>query len=143
MVFQGVTHAVGSRNSEIAEALKIARAMPRLPVTIIDSGDGTAMINVQKARGNVTQQESRVLLIGYDAFHETAIKRGENAGRNLGYTNVVRSMEVIGRWEGDAVSITASLPPEMTKAGGCVVVVQSTVDGRILGAAQLRGDAAS
>jgi len=143
MVVQGITHAVGSRSDEIADAVELATAMPRMPVTVTDTGAGVVQIEVPNAAGYVTPQDARVILIGYDAFHETAIKRGENSGKKLGYTNVVRSMEVVGDWSGDAVSISAALPAEMTSAGGCVVIIQSIADGRILGAAQLKGTAAS
>lgn len=72
-----------------------------------------------------------------------SVLRGENAGRRLTYTNVVRVLQPIGVWRGEAMSF--ELPAEkIDRSGGgasAVVILQADVDGRpgeILGAAILR-----
>ena len=71
-----------------------------------------------------------------------SVLRGENAGRRLTYTNVVRVLQPIGVWRGEAM--TFELPAEkIDRSGGAsaVVILQADVDGRpgeILGAAILR-----
>jgi hypothetical protein len=138
MVIQGVTHAVGSRAGELADALDLARRTPRM--TIEARLDGGALVVDLPAGGGgagVSAQAAQVVVVGYDDFHETRIQRGENAGRTLGYTNVVRSLDQIGVWTGDAATLRAALPEAARAGGGCVVLVQSEDDGRILGAAQI------
>jgi hypothetical protein len=67
------------------------------------------------------------------------ITRGENAGKTLGYYNVVRAMRPIGMWDGGAVRIT--LPEKELMADGvdgCGVIVQQDAPkgpGPIIGAA--------
>jgi hypothetical protein len=71
-----------------------------------------------------------------------SVLRGENAGRRLTYTNVVRVLQPIGTWRGEAM--TFELPAEKINRSGtasAVVILQAEVDGRpgeILGAAILR-----
>lgn len=137
MIIQGVTHAVGSREADLRHAMEIAFKTPRMPISATMDDSGRLVVHVPKARGHVSAQFARVIVVGYDDFHETPIKRGENAGKTLGYYNVVRSMDEIGVWEGDAVTLTAMMPDAANAGGGCVVLVQSEADGRILGAAQI------
>ncbi|WP_165933721.1 DUF1223 domain-containing protein [Aquabacter spiritensis] len=75
------------------------------------------------------------------ARHEVAIGRGENAGKTVTYTNVVRGWHKLGPWRGEAATYVVPVD-RVTAAGedGVVVMVQSgtqAVPGPILGAAKL------
>ena len=70
------------------------------------------------------------------------IKRGENTGKTITYSNVVRKLRPIAMWDGDQMSV--DLPKsEVTKAKAkrCAVILQAENDagqpGRILGAATI------
>lgn len=65
-----------------------------------------------------------VWLAVFEPEHKTAVRRGENAGRNLGNYNVVREMRVLGRYKGEAVALPLNLDPAMA-GKGCAIVVQS------------------
>jgi hypothetical protein len=76
---------------------------------------------------------AQVLLVGFDPSHDTPVGRGENSGRTLRETNIVRSLTAIGAWTGSAVTLHTS-----PQAGeGFAVLLQAT-DGRIIGAARLQ-----
>jgi hypothetical protein len=75
-----------------------------------------------------------VLLIGFDHEHTTKIGRGENGGRTLAESNVVRSIRPIGEWSGKTLEISERFPE-----GQDVAVVIESADGGIVGAARLPG----
>ena len=74
----------------------------------------------------------RILLIGFDHEHTTAIPRGENGGRTLTEANVVRSIRSVGQWSGAALRLNERFPE-----GQDVAVVLEAADGRIIGAGRL------
>jgi hypothetical protein len=76
----------------------------------------------------------RVLLIGFDHEHTTKIGRGENGGRTLAESNVVRSIRPIGEWSGKTLEISEQFPE-----GQDVAVVIESANGGIVGAARLPG----
>jgi hypothetical protein len=76
--------------------------------------------------------KAQVLLVGFDATHETRVGRGENRGHTLLESNVVRWLTPIGAWSGSAVTLRQTPP-----AGDGFAVLLQAEDGHILGAARL------
>jgi hypothetical protein len=81
-------------------------------------------------------------LVMYDRAVTVPIGRGENSGKTITYTNVVRKMRPIAMWTGAAMSV--DLPKsemEHAKADSAAVLLQTEVSdglpGPILGAATL------
>jgi hypothetical protein len=97
-------------------------------------------VNVDKAGDNVTIRigsgvgRGKVLLIGFDYEHTTKIGRGENGGRTLAESNVVRSIRPVGEWSGKPLEIS-----ERFSEGQDAAVVIESADGGIVGAARLSG----
>ena len=78
----------------------------------------------------------------YDRSVTVPIARGENSGRTITYSNVVRKLRPIAMWKGEEMTI--DLPrSEMNQAkvARCAVLLQSEksggLPGPILGAASL------
>ena len=76
----------------------------------------------------------KVLLIGFDHDHQTAIRRGENGGRTLAEFNVVRSIRAIGDWQGAPLRLNEKLPE-----GEDIAVILEAPNGHIVGAARPLG----
>ena len=125
MVVDGVTGFVGSNRPEGLSAIAAAAPKP-VSVSLIREGQ-ILLVKVGAGAGR-----AQVLLVGFDPSHETQIGRGENGGRTLVETNIVRSLTPLGGWSGLAVELR-SLPA----AGEGFAVLLQTEDGRIIGAARL------
>jgi hypothetical protein len=128
MVIDGSVGLVGSSRAEVNAAIARAKQAQRaaLDVDIGRKGENVA-IRIGSGKGN-----GQVLLIGFDHDHTTKIGRGENAGRTLAESNVVRSIRVVGQWAGKPLEIDERLPE-----GEDLAVVVESPEGRIVGAARL------
>lgn len=128
MVIDGSVGLVGSSRAEVNAAIARAKQAQRAALDVdIGRKGGNAAIRIGSGKGN-----GQVLLIGFDHDHTTKIGRGENAGRTLAESNVVRSIRVVGQWAGKPLEIDERLPE-----GEDLAVVVESPDGRIVGAARL------
>lgn len=66
-----------------------------------------------------------VWLAVFDAWHATPVVRGENAGRNLGNSNVVREWRELGRYTGKPMKIALDLDDLAVGKQGCAVLLQN------------------
>jgi hypothetical protein len=128
MVVDGASSAVGSDRGQVGSAIENAKR----------NGQTAAAVNVTKAGDQVSIEvgagsgTGRVLLVGFDREHTTAIGRGENSGRTLTEANVVRSFRAVGQWSGAALRLNERFPQ-----GEGVAVLLEAPDGRIIGAGRL------
>ncbi len=90
---------------------------------------GGGQVSIQVGSGTGT---AKILLIGFDHDHTTAIGRGENGGRTLEEANIVRSFRSVGQWSGAPLQINERFPE-----GQDVAVVLEAPDGQIIGASRL------
>jgi hypothetical protein len=125
MVVDGVKGFVGSSR---AEGLSAIASAARKPISVSVARDaGALLVMVGEGVG-----KAQVLLIGFDPAHETPIGRGENRGRTLLESNVVRSLTSIATWSGSAVTLRQAPP-----LGEAFAVLLQAEDGRIIGAARV------
>jgi hypothetical protein len=130
IVVDGASSHVGSYREEVGSAIDQAKRDSRTAtaISIAKAGDQLT-IDVGAGSGS-----AKVLLIGFDHDHETAIQRGENGGRRLEEANVVRSIRAVGDWQGTPLRISEKFPD-----GQDAAVILQAIDGRIIGAARLIG----
>ena len=128
IVVDGSAGMVGSDRDKVGPAIENARrnGQTAAAVNVTKSGEQLS-IEVGAGAGN-----ARVLLIGFDHEHTTAIGRGENGGRTLTEANVVRSIRAVGQWSGTALRLNERFPE-----GQDAAVVLEAPDGRIIGASRL------
>jgi hypothetical protein len=127
LVVDGTHDVVGSNRAGVLAAIAAAAASrgagPDLRLT---PQGGQAVITVGSGSG-----AADIVLVGYDREHQTAVGRGENAGRTLTESNIVRSLATVGSWHAAALSIVVPLP-----AGDRFAVLLQASDGHILAAAR-------
>ena len=128
MVVDGTKGLVGSERGEAAAAIASARRGGRTEAEIALSRRGGRM-GISLGAGNGT---GRVVLVGFDPQHTTAIGRGENSGRTLTESNIVRSIRTVGDWTGQPLTLDIDPP-----AGQEAAVLLEAPDGAIVGAARL------
>ncbi len=136
VVVNGTAHVLGNDHPAIERALASAPPL-RLPVSVSVTGD-KVVVQVPAASDDKAQGE--VWLCPTTRTVNVEIGRGENKGRTITYTNVVRRWVKLGEWSGRPETFTV---PVATLAGGDVDAVTVLVQGRagesprpMLGAAQ-------
>jgi len=127
IVVDGVNSHVGSYRDEIGSAIDRAKANATMAAVKVSRNDNQLLVEVGPGEGR-----GKVLLVGFDHYHKTAIRRGENGGRTFEELNVVRSVRPLADWKGTALRLT-----EQTPEGEDVAVLVEAPDGRIVGAARL------
>jgi hypothetical protein len=106
VVVNGLVHVLGSDKAAIEQAIAQTRsnAAPlTVPVTMTVA-DGTVTVTVPASAG--TQNSGEVWLCPITGKAQVAVGRGENHGRTLTYTNVVRRWVKLGDWKGEAQTFT-------------------------------------
>ena len=128
MVIDGRKGLVGSQRSAAEAAIASAQAGAHTAASMsVARNAGSMSIEIGAGSGS-----GRVLLVGFDPEHRTAVGRGENSGRLLTESNIVRSIRVVGAWTGTALALTAEVPQ-----GQDAAVLLEAPDGSIIGASRL------
>lgn len=128
MVVDGTKGLVGSERGEAEAVIAAARRGGRTEAEITLSRRG-GRIGISLGAGNGA---GRVVLVGFDPQHTTAVGRGENGGRTLTESNIVRSVLTVGDWTGQPLTLDVDPP-----AGQEAAVLLEAPDGAIVGAARL------
>jgi len=138
MVVNGREHVVGSDDKAIEAAIARNAAGLTVPISITQTPDANTVSIGAATDPKVTK--GTIWLVMYDPAVTVPIERGENSGKTVTYSNVVRKLRPIAMWKGEAMSI--DLPrSEMNQAkvSRCAVLLQTEVGnglpGPIVGAA--------
>jgi hypothetical protein len=127
IVVDGGTGLVGSYRDDVNSAIAKARTESRTVADVsVVAKDGKVSIDVGSGQG-----AAKVYLVGYDREHVTAIGRGENRGRTMPESNIVRSFRSVADWRGAPIHIDQPLPD-----GEEIAVLLEAPDGHIVGASR-------
>jgi len=121
----------GYRASLIEDAIQdMQRHTPSASIALsMDKGMLSAQISPSSASGS---EPGTVWIASYTQQETVQIKRGENAGENITYHNVVRDLIRVGDWAGDEPrSIEVPHPDE---GQGVAVWLQDESSGRVIAA---------
>jgi hypothetical protein len=144
VVVNGLVHAIGSSPDQLDAAIAAASTGVQ---------DWRAPLNASIVKGMLTVTAGTtanglpvggaVWIAEYRRAVSVTVKKGENGGSTLTYTNVVRRLVKIGDWDGKAHVYQMNLMADgMTQADenadGCVVFLQNGIAGPIVAAVELR-----
>ncbi|WP_071673397.1 DUF1223 domain-containing protein [Nioella nitratireducens] len=135
MIVGGVERVVGYEPMDVAEHIMELREV-EYPVEVRLTRTRTGALRIA-ARASMAFDDPRMLvqLVRYHPEETVEIRRGENAGRTVEYSNVVTDWMQLDHWSGQS-------PFEMEldddRSGPVVVLVQMAGPGLILGAARLQ-----
>lgn len=130
IVVNGGDGAVGSREHDIRSLVRRAdRSGPRISA----SRDGAGQLIV-RIDGKSDFMAS-VSLIALSSSETVRIGRGENGGRTLHFTNVVKDEHILGSWQGKPMRLTIA-PARLNISGAdrYAIVLQRPGAGPIVGA---------
>ena len=138
-VINGEIDVVGSRRGEVLNAIDKGTLLDAGISLDINTGGGAIHVSAEP-RGGKTQTGT-VWLVVFQPTETVAIGRGENAGRTVVYSNIVRDMRPLGKWRGRSETYKTPLGKLAGSNLRCAVIIQSEdggVPGPIRAAAILR-----
>ncbi len=142
VIVNGLMHAVGSNKDEIDRAVsETAAKIEPIRVAVSAHSDGKTVaietypyIQPGKAIGGT------VWMAVVQPSVEVEIGKGENKGKRVTYTNVVRELTPVGVWTERATRIEVKEPAAVqTKRARCAFLLQEGKVGPIVGATWLIG----
>lgn len=133
-VVQGVAGTVGSREGEMRGMVAAAarRSAPAVTIERVAGKPSAILVDGAAAR------PASVTIVALLGHADVAIGRGENGGRHVIYTNVVRDERAIGAWQGGKARY--AIPAAALAVAGAdryAVLVQEANAGPILAALYL------
>jgi len=141
-VISGITNVNGSSADKVERAIdKTAKlfSASRVPITL-SAADGRLVIDVASTPDGVEAKEATVWLAAIAGSVKVPITRGENQGRTIVYSNVVRALMPVGTWSGKEMVVQLDRRSFMhSSADRCAVFLQQGHGGPIVGAAILDG----
>jgi len=138
MIVDGRVQCVGSKPEKVRAAINKAREINHMWLTpeLVPAGDTlSVMLPAGAFKGTAS-----IRVVWYLADAEVEIGDGENAGRRLHYTNVVRASDVIDMdWNGSARSLSLNLEDGRTAGADHVAILihDEYGHGPIIGAASM------
>ena len=146
MIVDGRVQFVGSNRDRarqaITDASRAAKARVDISLRGATAESANLAIRVSDLQGAWAGDSAEILLAITESGLRSSVSRGENAGRSLHHTAVVRALSSLGSIDSQAKSFSAEpvvriekkWKPENLKA---VVFVQERASRRVLGAAQI------
>ena len=133
IVVDGVAQIAGSDRAAVMAAIAAAQGQSIDVVAnpmLIPQEDGL-YLSLERAP---LEGVADVWVVLYDTRHDVEILRGENMGTTISYVNVVRRIDRLGTWNGDAVDFPIGDDILSADFDSCVFIVQMAGNGPILGA---------
>ena len=138
-VINGMGQALGSSKKDIDEAIEqTAVALEKRRVTVRFLREpNSIIIATSGAPDGAEVKEATIWLAVVQKSGSVPIKRGENNGKSLTYTNIVRQLTPVGLWNGKPLTIQLAQAAIMRPETEDLIVLIQETDGPIIGAARL------
>ena len=136
MVINGHIDVVGSRRDEVLQAIaqESDRQRPNIEISLATRNEALE-IGLKEAPESLANVEASVWIAPYRSGpQKVEVKRGENGGRSLSYSNVVQGLMKLGMYNGEATAFTHSIAMLRHKnVDDCVILIQNDRSGEIIG----------
>lgn len=130
-VIAGAHGDVGSRERRVRRM--VSRAAANLDAAIRVRGDASKGFGIGLA--GATDRPAELVLMGVDRHAEVDISRGENRGRRIAYTNVLKGERRLAGWQGgEASHVVRPDALDIEGADRYALVLRETGAGRVLAA---------
>lgn len=133
MIVDGQEHVVGNHPVDVNDLIaKHARQRPEVSLSLTREGE---VLKISAQAEASIDGPVLVQLVRYLPSARVEIKKGENAGRIVDYSNIVTEWQVLGEWDPQKPLATES---KVTGDAPVVVILQGKGPGAVFGAARLR-----
>jgi hypothetical protein len=133
MIVGGMDHVIGTKPMKLSQIIERHHGLPE--VVNLDIAQVGERISIVATALKPQPGRYEVKVVTYLPSETVDIRKGENAGRTILYSNIVRQIRFVGHWNGDgAFEATASAGAEGEKAA---VLIQREGQGPILAAARV------
>ena len=132
MIINGQDSVIGAREMELAGAImNHAKLAPRVALEVQRDG---GVVSIRAEALAPVRDDLLIQLVHFTPERSISITRGENAGRDMHYANVVSDWVILGQWNGrEALVLDAPVSDE----GPLAILVQERGRGPIVAAAKL------
>ena len=137
LVVNGVAQAVGSKAADIEKAIATSSGdfnQSRVGLSMRIEGNAAELL-VGAKPADLKISSGTIWLAVVEPNVEVEIKRGENRGKTIVYTNVVRELTPVGMWSGQELKLTLPSSAALQPGRRCAVMLQAGETGRIISAA--------
>jgi len=134
MIINGHHDVIGSHAMEIGEILSDESKEPQAAMIESLAKEGEISLLIKNSDNSRPTPQSEILVIRFRAASQVEIKKGENKGRTLSYSNIVTSVSKIGNWRGTGTWKASYASSGTDKVA---IIVQGKNQGRIYGSAIL------
>src|SRR5579883_1661955 len=90
MIIEGSRDVIGSRRSEVLAAIEAAKTLPMVSVSLLHAPGG-----LKAEIGAGPAAVATIWMVTFQRAVSVAIGRGENSGRRIDYSNVVRAIDPV------------------------------------------------
>jgi hypothetical protein len=133
MIVGGQEHVVGNHPMDVNELIKKHAAKRELVSVELEREGNRLLIEAEAERP--FRETLLVQMVRYRPADQVKIRRGENAGRTIKYSNIVTDWKLLGEWDTRQPLKTAG---KITGDAPVVVIVQRHGPGEVLATARLR-----
>lgn len=134
MIFDGRVQCVGSKTEKVRSGVEKARAIKRPNAQPVLAVNGETIRISLPATADMNMVAVR--LVWYQKNAMVEIGDGENQGRTLHYTNIVRATELLDEWDGSETVRTVTYPVPEGADHIAVLLQEDYGHGPIVGAAK-------
>ena len=133
MIIGGEDHVIGTKPMEVADAIQDHRSAPTGVRVAVERSGNSLLITGQTERS--LPRGTVVQVVRFTPEAVVDVRRGENAGRELTYSNIVTDWRSVGEWSGQG---PLNLTAQVSGSSPLVVIVQEAGPGPVLATAVLR-----
>ena len=134
MIIDGQSEVAGFKPVKVMELIDAHRARPdRVSLQVVRNGES---IRIKMAPLDASlPRPLEIVLVRYLPHAHVEIRAGENAGRSVDYTNIVRDWRAVAEWDGASAAV---IETEWQGDLPGAVLLQEAGPGAVLAAARLR-----
>ena len=136
MVVDGAVGVIGSRERMVRRLARRATMRDQAAIRAKNGAEGTVIVGL----GGTTTNKAELYLLAIDDAESVSIGRGENGGRVVRYTNVLRAETKLGEWNGGKKALTIAASKFKTpEANRYALVLREPNGGKVLAAQMVPG----